>query len=127
MLPEDVKYGRSHCWSRVEGDVATIGVTAEALKPLGNLVTIELPDPGDDVLHDVPVAEIEGTRDACDVFSLVDGLVTEINGKAAHDPELISRDPYGQGWLVRIRITENSRQDELLTVAEYKALVGRKR
>ena len=127
LIPDDLKYGRHHTWVRMEGNTATIGVTSYALKDLGSLVTVELPDPGDDVLHEVPVAEIEGTRDIRSVYSLVDGVAAEINGRAAHDPDTIAKDPYDTGWLVRLKVGPESKQAELLTAQEYKALVGRKK
>ena len=127
MIPDNLKYGRHHSWIRVDGATATLGVTPYALKELGNLVTVELPDPGDDVLHEVPVAEIEGTRDVWVVYSLMDGVAIEINGNAAHDPDIIAKDPYNEGWLVRLQIGPESKQGDILTADEYKALLRRKK
>ena len=127
IFPKDLKYGRRHTWIRVEGKTVTVGVTPHALKDLGSLVTVELPDPGDDVLHEVPVAEIEGRRKVRAVYSLVDGLVTEINGKVAHNPDMIAKDPYGEGWLVRLKIGPESKQAETLTGNGYKVLLRQKK
>jgi len=127
IMPDDLKYGRNHSWIRVEGKSATVGVTPHALKNLGSLVTVELPDPGDDVLHEVPVAEIEGTRQVHAVYSLLDGLVTEINGKVAHNPDIIAKDPFGEGWLVQLKIGPESKEAETLTGDGYKALLRQKK
>ncbi len=127
MAPEQLSYSRNHEWCRLDGEIATVGVTPHALKGLGNLVAIELPDEGDDVLYEVPVAEIEGTRDSREVYSLVDGVVSEVNGAVAHNPELLVTDPYEKGWLVRVKFLPESHRAEMLSASEYQEMVRRSR
>lgn len=128
MDPENLKYSPTHEWYAIEGDIITIGVTRQALKSLGSLIAIELPEVGDDVLNDVPFGEIEGLRESVDLHSPADGAAVEVNHQAASDPDILEKDPYGEGWLIRIKQEAGSLRQDLLSEAEYKALMrGRKR
>jgi len=127
MLPEHLTYTRSHEWCLIDGEHATVGVTPHALKGLGNLVCIGFPDIDDDVLHDVPFGEIEGTRNTKDVFSSVDGVVTEINGRVAHNPDLLTKDPYKQAWLIRLKLVPHGRRGEMLSAPQYQRILANKR
>ena len=126
MLPDDRLYSRAHEWCRIEGDHAVLGITPHAMKGVGNLICVELPDVDDDVLHDVAYAEIEGARGTSEVSSLVDGVVSEVNGRVAHNPDLLTKDPFGAGWLIKIRLISAGRSGETLTSEQYKQVIGRK-
>ena len=127
MIPERLSYTRNHQWCFIDGKMATVGVTPHAIKSLGHLVCIEFPDEGDDVLHDVPFGEIEGTRDVKDLFSPIDGIAAEINGRVAHDPDILLTDPFDEGWLIRIKLLPNGRRAEMLSAAQYRQYVGKRR
>jgi len=123
MLPGDLKYLATHEWCRVEGEVVTVGVTQYALAPLGELVYVELPEAGDDVLTEIPFGEIEGLKGVKDLFSPVDGVVEEVNARVALRPEILKTDPYGAGWLVRLKRESPSSPDALLSAADYEKFV----
>ncbi len=119
MVPEHMRYLATHEWCVIEGDVVTVGVTQYAIAPLGELVYLELPEVGDDVLVEIPFGEIEGLAGVRDLLSPVDGVVAEVNGRVAHTPELLKKDPYGAGWLIRLRSDSPPVLDRLLYAADY--------
>ena len=120
-VPEDLKYTAEHEWLRVDGDVATVGITAFAADKLGDVVFLELPDAGAEVAAGRVVGEIESTKSVGELFAPVDGTIEEANAAAVDAPELVNSDPYGEGWLIRVRFAE---LPELLEAADYAALVG---
>ena len=122
-IPHDVRYTREHEWVRVEGDIATIGITDYAQKQLGDIVFVELPDAGDDVGQMDEIGVIESVKAASDYFSPISGAVKEINGAIAEEPGVLNKDPYGDGWLVKISVTDDAELQDLLTDEEYKALL----
>ena len=126
MVPEHRKYSPTHEWCAVEGDLTTVGVTKYVLKGLGSLISVELPDVGDDVLCDVPFGGIEGLREVKDVHSPVDGIVVEVNHRVENDPNILERDPYNDGWLIRLKVDEAALRSSLLSAAEYQKLVRSK-
>ena len=117
----DLKYTAEHEWVLVEGDVATVGITAYAADKLGDVVFVDLPQVGSDVASGKVVGEIESTKSVGELFAPVDGEVAEINEAVVASPELVNTDPFGEGWLIKVRFTE---LPALLTHAEYSALVG---
>ena len=123
MVPVETRYSPTHEWCAVEGDIATVGVTKHALRSLGDLITIELPDVGDDVLDDVPFGEIEGMRDVKDLQSPVEGAVAEVNHRVVNNPDILEKDPIEQGWLVRIKVDPAALPAGLLSEADYATLV----
>jgi len=118
----DLKYTPEHEWLLVEGDVATVGITAYAAEKLGDVVFVELPEEGSDVAAGRVVGEIESTKSVGELFAPVDGTVTEANSAVVDSPELVNSDPFGDGWLVKVRFTELP--DGLLGYDEYAALTG---
>lgn len=127
MVPEHLKYTPTHEWCSVDGDISLVGVTAYALKTLGDIAYVELPDVGDDVLVAVPFGEIEGLRGAKRLVSPLDGVVEEVNGRIAHKPDLLLEDPYEEGWLIRLRLAIPHRFVPLLSAADYHRVVRRRR
>ncbi|HAM25874.1 MAG TPA: glycine cleavage system protein GcvH [Microbacteriaceae bacterium] len=110
-----------HEWVQVDGDVATVGITAYAAEKLGDVVFVELPAIGSAVASGTVVGEIESTKSVGELFAPVDGTVTEINDAVVTSPELVNSDPFGEGWLIKVAFTE---LPPLLTHAEYSVLVG---
>ena len=121
--PEDLRYHPEHDWARIEGDVATLGITWYAQDALGEIVHYEPPDEGSSLAKDESYGEVESVKAVSDVISPLTGEVVEVNAKVVEEPETINDDPYGEGWLVRIRLTESAEVDELLDVTAYRKLV----
>ena len=119
--PENLQYTKEHEWVLVEGDVATIGITAYAADALGEIVYVDLPKVGSNTTHMKICGEIESTKSVGELYAPMDGEVVEANSALSGSPEAINSDPFGAGWLVKIRFTE---LPALLTVAEYNALIG---
>ena len=122
--PDDLRYHREHDWARVEGDEAVLGITWYAQDALGELVHFEPPEQGATLTKDQAYAEVESVKAVSDVIAPLSGEVLEVNGKAVEEPETINEDPYGEGWLVRIRIADASEADDLLDAAAYVAHVA---
>lgn len=127
MVPEHLKYLSSHEWCKIENTHVTIGVTEHGLKNLGNLIYIELPEVGDDVLVEIPFGEIEGVRLIKDLVSPVDGTVEQVNTAAAHNPQEVLKDPYEAGWLIRVKVVSPISSDDLLSAAEYEQLLRKRK
>ena len=117
--PDDLKYHREHDWARIDGDEAVLGVTWFAADALGELVHFEPPEPGATIAKDASYGEVESVKAVSDVISPLSGEVLEVNQTVVDAPETVNEDPYGQGWLVRIRLSKPSEVGELLDVAEY--------
>ncbi len=124
MVADDRKYTREHEWIMVEGDEGTVGVTEYAANELGDVVYLELPEVGGHVGQGQPVGTIETVKSVEDLYSPVDGEVVAVNEAVLAAPETVNSDPLGDGWLFRIRLTDTSQLDELLSAAEYDALIG---
>ena len=124
MVPEDLKYTKEHEWVRGEGNIATIGITDYAQGELGDVVFVELPKIGAIVKQLEPMGTIEAVKAVSDVFSPVSGEVAEVNGALANRPELANKDPYGEGWFVKIKMSNPAELGNLLSPADYKALIG---
>jgi len=118
---QDLKYTAEHEWLLVEGDVATVGITAYAAEKLGDVVFVELPAVGSTVAAGRVVGEIESTKSVGELFAPVDGTVAEVNDAVVDAPELVNTDPFGEGWLVKVSFTE---LPTLLSYDEYTALTG---
>ena len=117
----ELQYTAEHEWVLVDGDTATIGITAYAAEKLGDVVFVELPAVGSDVASGTVVGEIESTKSVGELFAPVNGTVTEINDAVVESPELVNSDPFGEGWLIKVSFTE---LPNFLSYAEYSALVG---
>jgi glycine cleavage system H protein len=117
--PEDSRYAKSHEYVHVEGDIGTIGITEYAQKELGDVVFVELPQVGAQLELGDELGSIESVKAVSELFSPVSGEVVEINEALADKPELVNTDPYGDGWMVRIRLTARDEVDELMSAEEY--------
>jgi glycine cleavage system H protein len=122
--PGDLRYHPEHDWARVEGEEAVLGITWYAQDALGELVHFEAPDVGSTVTKDQAYAEVESVKAVSDVIAPLSGEVLAVNQKAVDEPETINEDPYGEGWLVRIRVADSSEGDALLDAEAYKAHVA---
>jgi glycine cleavage system H protein len=122
--PEDLRYHVEHDWARIDGDTATFGITWYAQETLGEVVFFEPPEVGSKLIRDEAYAEIESVKAVSDVFAPLSGEVTEVNGEAAESPELINDDPYGAGWMVRVKLADPAEAESLLDVTAYRALLA---
>jgi glycine cleavage system H protein len=117
----DLKYTADHAWVAVDGDVATVGITAYAAEKLGDVVYVDLPKVGSRVTGGTVVGEIESTKSVGELFAPVDGTVAAANDAVVADPSLVNSDPFGEGWLIKVTFAE---LPSLLSYDEYSALVG---
>ena len=122
--PEELKYHSEHDWAKVDGDTATIGITWYAQEALGELVHFEPPEPGSSVAKDESYGEVESVKAVSDLVSPLSGEVVEVNQAVADEPEKVNEDPYGEGWLIKVRLSDPSEVDGLLDVAAYKELLS---
>ena len=118
MTPEDSRYAKSHEYINVEGEVGTIGITDYAQKELGDVVFVELPQVGTQLEAGDELGSIESVKAVSELFAPVGGEIVEVNERLAEKPELVNTDPYGDGWMVRIKVSDPSEADELLMTAE---------
>jgi glycine cleavage system H protein len=119
--PEDLLYHSEHDWARVEGDSATFGVTWYAQDALGEVVFFDPPEVGGQVKKDEPYTEVESVKAVSDVFAPLSGEVVEVNDVLADKPETINEDPYGDGWLVKVKLSDTSETEALMDAAAYEA------
>ena len=122
--PAELKYHAEHDWARVEGDEAVLGITWFAQDALGELVHYEPPEPGASVERDAAYGEVESVKAVSDVIAPLSGEVLEVNQRVVDAPETVNDDPYGNGWLIRIRMTDTSEVDGLLDAEAYKQVVA---
>ena len=121
-MAEDLRYTKEHEWVRVEGDVAIVGITDYAAHQLGDIVFVELPEIGRVLTQFAAVGVIESVKAVSDLFAPISGKVVETNAELGARPELVNGDPFGQGWMLRIRIVDKSQLDGLLDQAAYQDL-----
>jgi glycine cleavage system H protein len=124
MIPADLRYTKEHEWVRVDGDVATIGITRHAADQLGDIVFVELPAPGKTLEQFATFGVVESVKAVSDLFAPVGGEVVETNGALASAPEVVNSDPYGAGWMLRIRLADAAQVGGLLDPVAYEALVA---
>ena len=124
MVPDDLRYTKDHEWVRLDGDTATIGITQYAADQLGDIVFVELPDVGKAIEQFAAFGVVESVKAVSDLFAPVSGEVTDINGALAADPELVNSDPYGEGWMLKLRIADPAQLDDLLDGEAYDELVA---
>ncbi len=122
--PQDLLYHPEHDWARVEDDLATLGITWYAQDALGEVVFFDPPAVGTTLVKDEPYAEVESVKAVSDVLAPLSGEIVEVNGDLADDPGAINEDPYGEGWLVKIRMAEPAERDALLDADAYSATLG---
>lgn len=123
MNPEDLKYSEEHEWLRMEGDAAVIGITHFAQDSLGDVVFVELPKVGSDVKQFQKMGEIESVKAVSDLYSPVGGAVIEVNDSLVDSPELVNDSPYGEGWMLKVEVSDSSEIERLMSASEYDALV----
>ncbi len=123
-IPAELRYSREHEWVRVDGSIARIGITDFAQESLGDVVFVQLPDVGLDVVAGASAAEIESTKSVSDVYVPVSGVVQAVNDALDAAPELVNQDPYGAGWLLEVTVVEPAELDALLDAEAYRTLVG---
>ena len=121
--PDDLKYHEEHDWARVEGEEATFGITWYAQDALGEVVFFDPPDVGMQVSKDQSYAEVESVKAVSDVFSPLSGEITAVNEELSESPERINEDPYGDGWLVRVRMSDPAEVDSLMDADAYQKLL----
>jgi glycine cleavage system H protein len=122
--PDDLRYHREHDWARIEGGEATFGVTWYAQDALGEVVFYEPPEVGSQASKDEAYAEVESVKAVSDVYAPLSGEIVAVNEAVAEKPELINDDPYGDGWLVRVKLSDPSEADELMDAAAYRAMLA---
>jgi glycine cleavage system H protein len=123
-VPAELRYTKDHEWVRVDGDEATVGITAYAAEQLGDIVFVELPDVGRKLTQFAAFGVVESVKAVSDLFAPLTGEVTTANETLTGSPELVNSDPYGDGWMVRIRLAERGELDELLEPDAYDALIA---
>jgi glycine cleavage system H protein len=122
--PADLLYHPEHDWARIDGDAATFGITWYAQDALGDVVFFDPPDVGSRVSRDEPYTEVESVKAVSDVFAPLSGEVVEVNAALSERPETINEDPYGEGWLVRVRLSDPSETDSLMDAETYEATLS---
>ena len=124
MVPTDLRYTRDHEWVRVDGEEATVGITAYAADQLGDIVFVELPDTGRAVAQAAAFGVVESVKAVSDLFAPVSGDVVAANAELGANPELVNSDPYGAGWMIRVTLTDAGQLDSLLDADAYDALIA---
>lgn len=123
IYPEDLRYTKEHEWLETRGDVATIGITQYAQAELGDIVYVELPQAGAAVVAGEPFGTVESVKAVSELFAPASGTVTEVNASLTGAPDKVNRDPYGDGWMIRIRMADAKETSGLMSAAEYRKYV----
>lgn len=118
-IPDNLLYSRDHEWVDVDGDIATIGISDHAQAELGDVVFVDLPEPGTSIAANDSIAVVESVKAASDVYSPVSGEIIEVNEELGNEPGSVNSDPYGNGWICKIRLQDMSELDSLLSPADY--------
>jgi glycine cleavage system H protein len=121
-IPDELRYTAEHEWVAINGSLASVGITDFAQRALGDVVYVSVPAPGSRVTSGEPCGEVESTKSVSDIYSPVDGEVTEVNADLDDDPALVNSDPYGAGWLMKVRLDPEEDPSGLLTAEEYAEL-----
>ncbi len=124
MYPSDLKYHKEHEWVRVDGDVAVIGISDFAQDQLGEVVYVDLPSAGDDVTADETFGEIESVKSVSELYSPLSGEILEVNDALADAPETVNADAYGEGWMIKVKMSDSSELDALMSSAEYESFIN---
>ena len=119
MYPDDFYYTKDHEWIKVEGDVATVGITEFAEKQLGDVVYVELPEPGTEFEFHQSIGVVESVKAVSDIYSPLSGEVTDVNEGLDDSPELVNEDPHGKGWILKMKIKDESELAKLMTASDY--------
>ncbi len=124
MVPPDLRYTKDHEWVRVEGDTATVGITSYAAEQLGDVVFVDLPAVGRILAQHATFGVVESVKAVSDLFAPVGGEIVEANAALDASPELLNSDPFGAGWMIRVRLSDAGQVDELLDAAAYEQLIA---
>jgi len=123
-IPQNLKYTKDHEWVVVEGDIATIGITDFAQSELGDIVFVDITTEGETLDQEEVFGSVEAVKTVSDLFMPISGEIVELNEKLDGDPELVNSDPYGDGWMIKVKITDASQLNDLLDAAAYASLIG---
>ena len=123
-FPAALKYTKDHEWIKIEGNIATIGITEFAQRELGDIVYIDIPSVGKEVAKEEVFGTVEAVKTVSDLFMPVDGTVSELNPALDSQPELVNSDPYGEGWMVKVTLKDVAEAEDLLSADDYKAIIG---
>ena len=123
MNPKNLKYTKEHEWVKIEGDIAVVGVTDFAQHELTDVVFVELPAVGKKATASTPIAVIESVKSVSDIFAPVSGEIIEVNNSIVDAPEIINKDPYGKGWLLKIKIEDKKEAEQLLSAEQYEEFI----
>lgn len=122
-VPADLKYTKTHEWIKLEGDLATMGITDYAQSELGDIVFVDAPNPGRAVNEGETIGSVESVKTVSDVYSPLDGIVTEVNPALGSQTELVNSDPYGKGWMVKFRVNDPDRIKNLMDATAYQQII----
>jgi glycine cleavage system H protein len=123
-FPEELKYSKEHVWVRIEGDRAVIGITDYAQTELGNITSVELPEPGDELEQDDSFGSVEARKTVAELYAPLSGTVLEVNSELANAPEFVNDDPYDAGWLVVIEVADSEESNLLMSAEHYEDYVA---
>lgn len=123
-LPEDLKYTKDHEWVKIEGDIATVGVTDFAQSELGDIVYVDVESVDETLDRDEIFGSIEAVKTVSDLYLPVSGEIVEFNDSLEDEPEKVNADPYGEGWMIKIKFSDTAELEDLLSAAQYKEIVG---
>jgi glycine cleavage system H protein len=123
-FPAELKYTKDHEWIKIDGNEATIGITEFAQRELGDIVYVDIPSVGKDIAKEEVFGTVEAVKTVSDLFMPVNGTVTAINPALDSQPELVNSDPYGDGWMVKITLSNADEVNELLSASDYEAIIG---
>ncbi len=123
-IPDNLKYTKDHEWVKIEGETATVGITDFAQSELGDIVFVEVDTEGEELDKEETFGTIEAVKTVSDLFMPISGEVTEFNEELEATPDIINKDPYGEGWIIKIKVKDPSEADDLLTAEQYKDLIG---
>ncbi len=124
-FPDELKYTKDHEWVRIEGDIATVGITDYAQGELGDVVFVELPSKGKQVKQGASFGTVEAVKAVSDLYSPLSGEVTDVNPALEKTPELVNKDPYNGGWMMKMKISSKNEFNNLLDVKKYRELIGK--
>ncbi|HIP35486.1 MAG TPA: glycine cleavage system protein GcvH [Crocinitomix sp.] len=123
-VPADLKYTKDHEWIKVEGDIATIGITDFAQGELGDIVYVEIETEGETLEKEEVFGSVEAVKTVSDLFMPISGEIVEFNEDLEATPEVVNEDPYGKGWMIKVKISDSTQLDDLLSAEAYKKLIG---
>ncbi len=122
-IPQSLKYTKEHEWVREDGDTVTVGITDHAQGELGDIIFVEFPEIGQKIQRDEPIGTIEAVKTVADLFAPISGTVTEINETLDDSPESVNQDPYGDGWMVKVSVSEAGELDNLMSAGQYQEMI----